>query len=124
MKAHHLIRGSHSEATACKWLRSKGLKLVTRNFSCPLGELDLIMLDQQCLVIVEVRYRRNSHFGGALESVSRGKQLRIARTTEIFLQARPEYARYPVRFDVVAVSGRNSNQPFDWRRNAFYFDHM
>ena len=73
-KAAHLLRGESAEQQAYQFLLKKGLKLVTRNFRCKQGELDLIMTDEQTLVIIEVRFRQTDKYGSAAESVTRAKQ--------------------------------------------------
>ena len=66
MTAPHLESGRRSELYARCWLEERGLTHVCSNYRCRLGELDLVMRDHDCLVIVEVRFRRSSSYGGAL----------------------------------------------------------
>jgi putative endonuclease len=113
-KAAHLIRGNNAENEACQFLLSNGLQLVCRNFRCRQGELDLVMLDQQTLVIVEVRFRKSDKFGSAAETVTRAKQSRIIAATHNYLSIHKTDS--PIRFDVVAISG---NGQIDWIKNAF-----
>jgi putative endonuclease len=113
-KAAHLLRGESSEEQAFKFLVDNGLELVTRNFRCKQGELDLIMNDKQTLVIVEVRYRKSDKYGSAVESVTRSKQSRIIAATHIYLSTRKTDS--PIRFDVIAISG---NGQIEWIKNAF-----
>ena len=47
--------GTRSERAASRFLKRLGYRIVACNYSCPLGELDLVALDQGCLVFVEVR---------------------------------------------------------------------
>jgi putative endonuclease len=113
-KAAHLLRGESAEQQACQFLVKHGLKLVTRNFRCKQGELDLVMYDQQTLVIVEVRFRQTDKYGSALESVTRSKQSRIMAATQIYLSKHK--INSAIRFDVVALSANNQ---IDWIKNAF-----
>jgi putative endonuclease len=69
-KAAHLIRGENAEEQAHQFLIEKGLKPICRNYRCKLGELDIIMSDQQSLVIIEVKYRKTDQFGSALENIA------------------------------------------------------
>ncbi len=114
--------GDTAEILAESFLLKHGLTLVSRNFSCRFGEIDLIMQHQQARVFVEVRYRnqtKNSSavaFGGALESISTSKQLRIIRTAQFYLgtlSALPE-----CRFDVVLLDKLDSAN-IEWIRGAF-----
>ncbi|MCX7066800.1 MAG: YraN family protein [Methylococcales bacterium] len=113
-KAAHLLRGESAEQQAYQFLLKKGLKLVTRNFRCKQGELDLIMTDEQTLVIIEVRFRQTDKYGSAAESVTRAKQSRIIAATQVYLSS--QKINKPIRFDVVALSG---NGNLDWIKNAF-----
>jgi len=122
MKAPHLQTGQDSELAARTWLESQGLKHIASNYRCQFGELDLIMLDKQCLVIIEVRYRRTACYGGALGSITHKKQMRIARTAQHFLQHRRHLRWRPLRFDVIALSGTGPTLSTEWRRQAFSFD--
>lgn len=107
-------RGDIAEQLACDYLQQQGLQLKQRNFSCRYGEIDLIMQHNELLVFVEVRYRRNEMYGGALESVDYRKQRRIINSAQYYLQRNPIDA--PVRFDVIAVS---ANHQIDWIIDAF-----
>ena len=63
--------GQQNENLALTFLRQKGLVLIQRNYRTRLGEIDLIMKDNDYTVFVEVRYRSSTKFGGALLSVDR-----------------------------------------------------
>ena len=109
-------KGDTAEQRALDHLRERGLTLVTRNWHCRMGELDLIMRDGDDLVIVEVRQRSRSGYGSAAESITATKRQRLTRATRLYLQRHPREARRPVRFDVVALDG--SGEP-EWIRHAF-----
>ncbi|ESS68368.1 hypothetical protein UPF0102 [Methyloglobulus morosus KoM1] len=113
-KAAHLVRGKNAEGQAQDFLVGKGLKLVSRNYRCKQGELDLIMNDGRTLVIVEVRYRKSDVYGSALESVTASKQAKIIAATQHYLSTIRRDC--PLRFDVVAISGNGS---INWIKNAF-----
>ena len=123
MKAEHLKQGEDAEAACCDYLKSHGLKLVDKNFSCRLGEIDIIMTDNSVLVFVEVRYRKNNSFGGGLESITAAKQQRLRNTAELYLQQNSQYKN--ARLDVVSMSTDVQNSSgrqqysFDWIKNAF-----
>lgn len=114
IRAAHLVRGDEAENKACRFLETQGLRKLERNYRCRYGELDLIMLDQDTLVIVEVRFRQSRRYGSAAESVTPAKQARIIAAAEHYLQ-RHNHDR-PLRFDVVALSGDGA---IDWIRQAF-----
>ena len=123
MKAKHLQQGEDAELASFHYLKTQGLKLIETNFQCRHGEIDLIMLDKKTLVFVEVRFRKNDHFGGGLESITTSKQNKLRKTAELYLQKHSQYEN--ARFDVVSMSRNNQNnsqiQPytFNWIVNAF-----
>lgn len=112
--------GQQAEQAACQFLQSQGLSLVERNYFCPQGEIDLIMNDNNTLVFVEVRFRRNSHFGSGAETVDRRKQGKLLATAAHYLQKNPRAAKLACRFDVISVSAsKHGEQQLDWIADAF-----
>jgi putative endonuclease len=117
--------GEHSEQLALRHLQSAGLKLVTRNFRCRVGEVDLVMLDGDCLVMVEVRCRATcpgmgGRFPSAVESVGPQKQRKLARAALFFLGKHKHYRNHTIRFDVVAYDGPKADQyKLQWIKDAF-----
>lgn len=110
-------RGREAETLAWQYLQSRGLRLLQRNYRCRRGEIDLVLQDQDSLVFVEVRYRRESRFGSGAESVDRRKQSKLIVCAQHYMQAHPKIARQPCRFDVVSVGG--SGDAIEWIRDAF-----
>ena len=84
--------GRMGEDRACLYLEEKGMTLVTRNFRCKHGEIDLIMKDGSVFVFIEVKTRRSRLY----------KQRHIRYTAEVFLLARHLHD-VRIRFDVVEV---------------------
>jgi putative endonuclease len=111
--------GAWAETIALQHLQRQGLELVTRNFRCRLGELDLVMEHHHMLVFVEVRLRVNTRFGNGAESVTLIKQRKLVRAAGIFLSRHPFYQNRRAKFDVVSVSKRNYRARCDWIQNAF-----
>jgi len=112
--------GQLTESFAANYLISQGLVEVMRNFTCRLGEIDLIMQDQQTLVFIEVKYRKNTNFGGAIAAISPTKQRKLQKTATLYLQIQQLNAyNTPCRFDVIAIEGRLSQPDICWIKNAF-----
>ena len=112
------ITGDKAEDQACQFLQEKGLKLKQRNFATKLGEVDLIMQDADSLVFIEVRYRKNSDFGGAAMSITPKKQQRIIKAALAYQKKHAPQSS--MRFDVVAIEGEGENRQINWIDNAFY----
>lgn len=114
-------RGASAEQLAERWLIEQGLTLVTRNYHCRMGEIDLIMRHRACLVFVEVRWRSGSGFGSASASVTRNKQQRLIRAARHYLARHPQAADLDCRFDVVGMAPGAAGRPdFEWIQHAFY----
>jgi putative endonuclease len=109
--------GSDAEERAAQQLRAGGLALLHRNYRCRLGELDLVAREGNTLVIVEVRLRSSSRFGGAAASITHAKRRRIVRATRHLLARYPSLQKLPVRFDAMLVAAGNG--PIEWLRGAF-----
>ena len=78
------------------------------------------MLDRDCLVFVEVRYRSSGALANAAATVDLRKQDKLVRTAEMFLATRPRFASHTARFDVVGVDGRvKGARTVEWIRDAF-----
>jgi putative endonuclease len=116
---HRKAIGQLGEELALQHLKSHGLKIIVRNYRCKMGELDLVMLDGNILVLVEVRTRARSDYGGPAASVDWAKQRRLVRAAEHLLMKRAELRRYPARFDVVAITTGDDEAKVDWIKSAF-----
>lgn len=112
--------GHYAESQVASYLVKQGLRIQHQNFRCRLGEIDLVAWDKEDLVFLEVRYRNEGNFGGALASVTKGKQRTIRRVAQFFLIRFPQFQQYFCRFDVVAVNRLNFERiELEWVKNAF-----
>ena len=113
-------RGAAAEAAAADFLQARGLLVLARNLRCRAGELDLVCLHEGVIVIVEVRQRTTSAFGGALASVTWRKQQKLIRATEFLRLREPAWRARALRFDVIAVQGLpDGTREVVWVRDAF-----
>ena len=111
MKMNHPT-GIVAESRALDFLCAQGLRLLEQNWHCRLGELDLVMLEQHTYVFIEVKYRKNTHFGGAIYSISASKYAKLMRAAEFYLQTKRIQA--PSRIDAVLL--QDGCQPV-WLKN-------
>jgi len=96
--------GDAGERLARRHLEDLGYAFIAANWTCPSGELDLVMRDGDIIVFVEVKTRRGEHLGTAEESVTAVKSGRLLRSAEIYFSSRPELADLFWRIDVIAVT--------------------
>ncbi len=107
--------GDEAENLALNHLIKSGLTLVTQNYHCKFGEVDLIVNDGNTLVFVEVRFRKSDRFGSALESVTKSKQEKIITTARHYLTKQKLGESRPIRFDVIGITAHN----IEWIKHAF-----
>lgn len=112
--------GAYWERMAEAFLSARGLRTLQRNFSCRLGEIDLVMEDRDTVVFVEVKYRNSSTHGSGADAVTVHKQHRISLTAAFYLALNPARAEQFCRFDVVSIDPDKDEQDINWIRNAFY----
>lgn len=112
--------GDITERYAGDFLVAQGLIITEKNFTCRLGEIDIIVKDADTYVFVEVKYRASMSFGGAISAISAKKQQKIRKTAAFYLQqcGLNEY-NTSCRFDVIALQGNINNLDITWLKNAF-----
>ncbi|NNM59920.1 MAG: YraN family protein [Legionellales bacterium] len=112
--------GAVAEAFAERYLKRQGLILIEKNFSCKLGEIDLIMQENETLVFIEVRHRVSAAYGNAVETVTREKQNKIIKASTLFMMKHKLLEKKSVRFDVFALQGKLASSPqINWVKQAF-----
>ena len=95
--------GTRSERAAARFVRRLGYRILVRNYSCPLGELDIVALDGSCIVFIEVRSTEADDLSRPALSVDAVKQRRLTNLAVHFLQRR-RLLNQPARFDILSVS--------------------
>lgn len=97
--------GSRYEEMAAEFLKKQGCRILEKNYRTRSGEIDLILMDGRYLVFAEVKYRKNSRMGTALEAVDRRKQQIIRRVAGEYLHRHHFRTDQPCRFDVIGITG-------------------
>lgn len=94
--------GRRGEEQAAEYLRSKGYRILYRNYRTRTGEIDIIAESEGVIVFVEVRSKRSTRFGRGAESVDFRKQNRVRQAALFFLSQKGLLDRR-IRFDVIDV---------------------
>lgn len=100
-------RGAAGEVLAARFLREKGYTVVSSNFRCRQGEIDIIATRGDYIVFVEVKTRQEDAMYAPREAVTAAKQRRLLQTAAIYL-SRFSTDLQP-RFDVVEVITKKSD---------------
>ena len=98
------ITGRYYEHAAAQYLDNRGYRIIAMNYTVRAGEIDIIALDGNCVVFVEVKYRKNTAFGYPEEAVNLRKCNKIRTAARSFLTVN-KMTDSPVRFDIIAILG-------------------
>lgn len=110
--------GDQGESCAAEYLRRQGCRILTRNYRCKIGEIDIIADDHGTLVFVEVKTRRSMRCGTPAESVHYRKRQKIVQTAYWYLRER-HMENAHCRFDVLEVYAVGGTWMVHEIRNAF-----
>lgn len=97
--------GAYGERLAARYLTESGMQILDRNWRCDQGEIDIVAMDDACLVIVEVKTRRSLAYGSPVEAVTAIKAARLRRLAACWLTDHRSWvdSAADVRIDVVGV---------------------
>ena len=101
MSAHQEL-GRDGEAAVAEGYERRGAVVVDRNWRCPAGELDLVVVDGRCVVFCEVKTRSSTRYGSPFDAVNPQKRRRLRRLAGEWLRAHDIVAPR-IRIDVAAV---------------------
>lgn len=109
MKAKDML-GRSGEALAAGYLEAQGMRIVDRNWRCRGGEIDIVAVDGDVLVIAEVKTRKSLAYGHPFEAVDADKLARLHRLGAAW--CRHHELRMPLRrVDVIAVLDDGTGDP-------------
>ena len=108
---HHLL-GKQGEAKAKELLVAEGYTVLETNYTCFLGEIDIIAREKNSVCFIEVKTRGSSDFGFPAEAIDKKKQKKLINVARFYLnQQRNPFNEY--RFDIVEVFYNKQNESFD-----------
>lgn len=105
-----LALGREGERLAFAFLRRAGIAIIARNYVTPIGEIDIVALDGETLIIVEVRTLRSDETTSPEQSIREPKRRRLQRLAHFF-QEQTGSTELNVRFDVIGVVARPGEPP-------------
>jgi len=115
--------GTYGERLACRYLKRRGYKILARNYSTSIGELDIVAEYKGALVFIEVKMRRSEAYGMPEEAVGAKKRRKLILLARLYIQKKRLYNR-SARFDVMSIldRGRFRKKTIKLIKNAFYAD--
>ena len=117
MKTEKQLQGIHGEDMAANLLLQKGYRIIERNWRCGHLEVDIIAENEDYLVIVEVKTRKNAIFGAPEIFVDRQKQRHLIRAAMYYVKFK--HITKEIRFDIVSVINSRELQEVNHIENAF-----
>jgi putative endonuclease len=106
---NHLKFGEDGERFAVSYLERLGWRIIDRNVRAGKGELDIIAMDGNELVIVEVRSRRIGKLSPSETTVGPRKIGRLLKSARIYVQRSAYSGNW--RIDIAAVTVDASGNP-------------
>ncbi len=111
-------RGLEGEKRVANYLRRQGFTVIKQNYTCRFGEIDIIAQNNEYILFVEVKTRKENSLVSGVEAVDAFKQNRIFKTANDYL-SKAECELQP-RFDVAVVTVSNNNEyKLRYIKNAF-----
>lgn len=98
--------GRAGEDRAAAYLTDDGYRILSRNWRCAHGEIDIVAVRGETLVVVEVKTRRTEDYGHPFEAIDARKAQRLWRLAMAWLAAHPDEARgRRLRVDAIGLVG-------------------
>ena len=111
--------GDRGEELAVELLENLNYEIIERNYRFGRGEIDIVAKDEDVLVFVEVKARKNLEYGHPEYAVTKDKQKQIRRLAEAYLYEK-EISNIDCRIDVIAILFKNNLPPeINHIENAF-----
>ena len=110
-------RGTSGEDIAVKYLETHGYRVLDRNYTTEVGEVDIFATDETTLIAVEVKSRLSLEYGTPAEAVGYEKIKKISQVTSQYIKQFRLFG-VPVRFDVMEIY--LADKTVNHIENAFY----
>lgn len=94
--------GNYGENIAVKFLEKNNYLIISKNFLCNQGEIDIIAKKEEEIIFIEVKTRTNKKYGNPREAVTFYKKNHIWKSAKYFLYINNLMNRY-IRFDVIEI---------------------
>lgn len=111
MEKYNKTIGNFGEEEATKFLIENGYKILTRNYSCRFGEIDIIAIEDNCLAFIEVKTRTTLKYGAPENAVNYWKQKHLSLSARNYIE-QYHMNNYFARFDVIEVFAKSADNSF------------
>lgn len=111
------VLGRLGEDLAAEFLSAAGHEIVSRNWRCAYGEIDLVSRDKNEIVFTEVKTRSSLNTGHPLEAITPRKLARLRRLAGVWIAENPERV-HRIRLDAIGIVHRSGGAPELHHRRA------
>ena len=116
--AQHNELGKWGEEVAARMLTEKGYRIIARDWKDNHKDLDIVAVADDCLVIVEVKTRRNKDYMAPEQAVDYRKIKNITLAANNYVKT--HRIDLQLRFDIVSIVGSEGGEcKIDHIENAF-----
>ncbi len=119
MKRYNKLLGSYGEELTMNYLESHNYLIKKMNYTCFLGEIDIIASKGDLICFIEVRSRYGVKMGLPRESITNKKIKTIKKVAEFYiLQNNINYFTFRFDFSEIIFKDLN-NYKLNYLKNAF-----
>lgn len=113
-----MTSGKKGEEFVVKYLKKQGAKILSKNYTCRFGEVDIISEKDGFLIFTEVKTREENSITLPIEAVDLNKQKKLIKTAEVYIKFAAN--KNQPRFDVASVITKEGKPvSVDYLENAF-----
>jgi putative endonuclease len=102
-KTQKRIFGDRGESISCGYLKNNGYEILTRNYGCKYGEIDIVAQKENIIVFIEVKTRTSNYFGEPQEFVDYKKLEKMNMAIDFFINQFHINEEYVLRIDVIEI---------------------
>lgn len=107
--------GNFGEDLTTRYLKKHGFKILARNYTTKIGEIDILARQKDVIVVVEVKTKSGSDFGEGFEMVNYFKQKKLLSLAKLL---QTKYPDRTIRIDIVSVDATQNPPEIKHFENA------
>jgi len=110
-------QGVLGENIAREYFEKLGFSFLASNFRTRFGEIDLIYMDRENLVLVEVKMRNKNKIQEIEYTINKTKINRILKTAEIYIEKNRDLKFDEIRIDALLIENGESDTQVKYYKN-------